>query len=161
MQLLYQITPTVVYIKLSNLYHQILEHLLQLEVDPKLYDAVNRGVILGVAILSFFILFPGEPFEMKLKDNHDTDKHTLKKQESQKTNVFEKNGKMKEHTPQNKHKSEKVDEGNQGHVTLMMNIGFYALLFIGGLFILDRSYGISFKSVLKHYLPREAAVVGF
>jgi|AntRauTorckE5430_2_1112549.scaffolds.fasta_scaffold12437_2 hypothetical protein len=161
MKLLYQITPTTVYIKLSTFYHRALEHLLQLEVDPKLWYAVNRGVLLGVAILSFLILFPGEPFDFLIKDDHATDKDTLKEEGNHKENVLKKNGKLKERQLQKEQKSDRVGDGDQVNVSFIMYIGFYSLLFVGGVFILDRSYGITFKHAFKHYLPREAVVLGF
>jgi len=162
MQLLYQITPTSIYIKLSNLYHQILEYLLQVEIDPQLYDAVNRGVILGVAILTFFILFPGEPFNFQMEDKDDSNIQ----EETEDSLAQERTA--KEHSAQRQgdrgtdHKEQQAKGGGQQvNMPLIMNLTVYAFIVFGGMYILNKSYGIAFKDVIKSIFPKEAAVLGF
>jgi len=165
MQLLYQITPTSIYIKLSNLYHQILEYLVQVEIDTQLYDAVNRGVILGVAILTFFILFPGEPFNFQIEDKDAS--HRQEATIAQKGDSLAKEQTAKEHSAQRQRgrgtDREELQEkgGSQVNVPLIMNLTVYAFILFGGMYILDKSYGIAFKDVIKSIFPKEAAVLGF
>ena len=42
-----------------------LHFLRTIEVDPEVYNSINRGIIAGVGILTFLIFFPGEPFDFK------------------------------------------------------------------------------------------------
>ena len=51
-----------------------LHFLRTIEVDPEVYNSINRGIIAGVGILTFFIFFPGEPFDFKeerIKDRNE------------------------------------------------------------------------------------------
>ena len=167
MQLLYQITPTSIYIRLSNLYNQILEYLVQVEIDPQLYDAVNRGVILGVAILTFFILFPGEPFNFQTEDKDGINAQEATKGGHEKEDSLAKEQTAKEHSAQRQrgrggdHEEQQEKGGSQVNVRLIMNLTVYAFIVFGGMYILDKSYGIAFKDVIKPIFPKEAAVLGF
>ena len=34
-------------------------------VDPEVYIAIQRGILAGIGILTFFVFFPGEPFDFQ------------------------------------------------------------------------------------------------
>ena len=148
--------------------HQILENLHQVQIDPQLYDAVNRGVILGVAILTFFILFPGEPFDFQIEDKDDSHiQDATKVHGHEKGDSLAKEQTAKEHSAQRQrgrgtdHEKQHEKGGGQVNLPLIMNLTVYAFIVFGGMYILDKSYGIAFKDVIKSIFPKEAAVLGF
>jgi hypothetical protein len=119
------------------LYHLIQKFVTPLEVDPGIYCAIRAGVVMGSIILSVFILFPGEPFE--LRPNKIVNRPTLPKNDD-----------------------EKQDDTRSFPTTfaLVLNKGFLISLFVGGFLLLNQLYGLSLIQAIKFYFPREAAVFG-
>ena len=46
------------------------------------------------------------------------------------------------------------------NLELILRVGMYIFIVIGGIYILNNSYGISVKDIFKYYFPKEAAVLG-
>lgn len=170
----YDITPTPVYIFFSNHYHHFLEYIHNLEVDPDLIHAVHRGVVLGVMVLTFFILFPGEPMDFStgketigdrqaMNPTSDTSNENTKKEADQKHAKDECSTKEKIIQNKNTRTFQKTHSNNnkQGiNLELILRVGMYIFIVIGGIYILNNTYGISVKDIFKYYFPKEAAVLG-
>ena len=172
---LYHISPTPVYIFFSNHYHHFLEYIHSLEVDPDFIHAVHRGVVLGVMVLTFFILFPGEPMDFSTGKETIADgrqatnprnsmSNDLPKKEADRNRTRDE-GSTKEKNIQNKNTwtVQKTHSNNnkQGiNLELILRVGMYIFIVIGGIYILNNSYGISVKDIFKYYFPKEAAVLG-
>lgn len=171
---LYHIIPTPVYIFFSNHYHHFLEYIHSLEVDPDFIHAVHRGVVLGVMVLTFFILFPGEPMDFStgketigdgqaMNPTSDTSNENTKKEADQKHAKSESSTKEKNIQNKNTRTVQKTHSNNnkQGiNLELILRVGMYIFIVIGGIYILNNSYGISVKDIFKYYFPKEAALLG-
>ncbi|GFH50892.1 predicted protein [Chaetoceros tenuissimus] len=161
----YDITPIPVYIFFSNHYHHFLEYIHNLEVDPDLIHAVHRGVVLGVMVLTFFILFPGEPMDFSTGKETivDASNENTKKEADQKHAKDECSTKEKIIQNKNARTFQKTHSNNnkQGiNLELILRVGMYIFIVTGGIYTLNNTYGISVKDIFKYYFPKEAAVLG-
>mmetsp|Transcript_12960 Transcript_12960/g.24357 ORF Transcript_12960/g.24357 Transcript_12960/m.24357 type:complete len:127 (+) Transcript_12960:48-428(+) len=120
--------------------HPIIKYFTNIDVDPKVFHAINRGIIIGSLILSFFTLFPGEPFEFRTDG-----KSYNKRSKSKDDNVTGEN--------------DPID--SSWSISVLANLVFYILILVGAFYIVSHVYGISVCQVVKFHFPREAAVFGF
>lgn len=136
----------------------------KIDVDPGVFHAIKRGIIIGSFILSFFILFPGEPFEYRTTArtagddkscNDDNENRTIRSDGQSKR---EKNKKDKSIEANFKEEIEPIDPS--WSIYELANVVFYILIFVGGLYIFHHVYGISLVEMVKFHFPREAAVFG-
>jgi hypothetical protein len=151
-------------IKMEVLFFELLarKYIPKIDVDPGVFHAINRGIIIGSFILSFFILFPGEPFEYRATARTGDDKSSCNDDNENRTirsdgqNKRENNNKSIEE--RFKEEIESIDAS--WSIYELANVVFYILIFLGGLYIFHHVYGISLVEMVKFHFPREAAVFG-
>ncbi len=149
MDFIHQIIPVPVYNHISTQYQELIQYVNSIDVDPGIYKAVNAGVLIGIGILSILSFYPGEPFDYSpdadspSSNNKNSSNHDAR-------NGQERSAKVKD----------EVDDGTNINIIGIFNACFYGFILLGGLFILERSYGISAKGLFRWYFPREAAVLG-
>jgi hypothetical protein len=143
---------------IGQLYEQLfMKFRASVDIDPGVFHAINRGIIIGSLVLSFFILFPGEPFEFRTTDKSCIAPNRTIHRQDQITCV-----KNQKHTSIDNVVVEDIESSDASwSIPVLANIAFYILLFVGGLYIFSHVYGISLIQVIKFHFPREAAVFGF
>ncbi len=139
-----------VYNHISTQYQELIQYVSSIDVDPGIYKAINAGVLIGIGILSFLSFYPGEPFDYSPEADSSSSSYTDK--------TASKNNKSASQEQKSKVKDEGDDEISINIVGIF-NACFYGFILLGGLFIIERSYGISVKDLFRWYFPREAEVL--
>lgn len=134
--LLYHIIPTSLYKELSKSYFLLLESLDN--TDPDLIKAVRNGFILTVLIVTTFSFFPGEPMDVSL---------------------FHKEHELGEHKDDSVLNVGGEPSRNIFCSRMKFRLLMWVIVIIGGIIILEKSYGFDLVYILSLSFPKETVVV--
>jgi hypothetical protein len=160
----------------------MLDFKMSTDIDPGIFTAIQRGILAGIGILTFFIFFPGEPFdfqqevkdELRHENDQKSDKMTAKykeeHEESSRRSTTSRGQIQAEQVPappslstnRDSEASFRKDEGNTDWIWIL-NWAVYMIAIAAMMRILKITYGIDVRShfilYFKYYFPREAAVL--
>ena len=131
-ELLYRIIPTSIYKELSKSYYFLLDTLYN--TDPDLIKAIRNGFVLTVLIITTFAFFPGEPMDFSSSSSFN--------QENQKGKEYDND----------------LSVTNILGSRMIFRLVMWVILIIGGIIILEKSYGLDLGYILSLYFPKETIV---
>ncbi len=133
-----------------------------IDVDPGVYIAIQRGILAGIGILTFFVFFPGEPFDFKENIKEGEEELTS---ESDMRNVIDDGQKRDNETKQSREgrlkKEGELMQDEDTNPLWIFQWAVYGIIVMGIMHVLKVSYGVDVSLFLEYYFPREAALLKF